>query len=282
MALNGTATLTSGSTTVTVTHTYGVTPDSIEINWLGDLGAASWYFSSVTSTEFTITVSSAPMDDVSFMWAITTVVSSPTALTTAYCTAAQVKMFSQITYTQLEIASDADYSSFIDSYIIPEIQKAIDSYVGHSFLSNSGTLTLDGNGKNVLFIKPPYVPVLAVSSVTLDGTAITSSIKTYDTYLAYEGGIFTCDRNNRQNVQVVLTYGYSSVPADVQLTCALACSNLLADLVRRKLMPDNVAAALQSGSNAGVINGLAKATLLLHPEIRDMLDKYVYSTLDVT
>jgi len=68
---SGQATLTGGSTSVTVSHGLDVTPDpeDIRVNALGDLGAASYYYiTGVGASSFDINVDADPGQDVDFAW----------------------------------------------------------------------------------------------------------------------------------------------------------------------------------------------------------------------
>ena len=173
--------------------------------------------------------------------------------------------------------TDSDYESFIQEQLIPAAMKRIDAYCNHNFQNNSGTVTLDGNGKDTLLIPPPYVPVISVSSVTISSAAATlTDIKSYASYIAYDGGHFTKDY---QNVVVVLTYGYTSIPADIEYACAQLVANVLIDLVRRKILPDMVAQAMQAqGGNA---NMLFASPHVFTPDIKEILNEYRYSTMGV-
>lgn len=161
--------------------------------------------------------------------------------------------------------------------MIPAAMKRIDAYCNHNFQSNSGTLNLDGNNKDVLIIPPPYVPVISVSSVTVDNTVATASdIKTYDTHIAYDNSSF---RKDYQNVQVVLNYGYTEVPADLEYACAQLVANALIDLVRRKILPQMVAQVMQAeGGNASL---LFASPYVFTADIKEILNKYRYSSMGV-
>jgi len=69
----GSATLSSGTTSVTVSHNLPITPreKDITITPVSSLGSANHYWiSSVTSTDFTISVDADPTQDVNFYWTI--------------------------------------------------------------------------------------------------------------------------------------------------------------------------------------------------------------------
>jgi hypothetical protein len=194
-----------------------------------------------------------------------------------YCQPLAAKFLSQVQFSQLSFETDSDYESFIQEQLIPAAMKRIDAYCNHDFQNNSGTVTLDGNGKDTLLIPPPYVPVQSVSSVTVsDAAATISNIKSYDTYIAYDGGNFTEDY---QNIVVILSYGYTEIPADIEYACAQLVANVLIDLVRRKILPDMVAQAMQAqGGNA---NMLFASPYVFTPDIKEILDQYRYSTMSV-
>ena len=199
----------------------------------------------------------------------------------AYCTPEQVSAFSQIAWDQLGFAGTANFAAFTSGTLIPMAQQIVDSYVDHNFLSNLGTVTLDGNGKRILMMPPPYLPMINAGTVKIGGAAV-SGIKTYQTYLAYESGTFSEDSASRQNVEATVEYGYGAVPSDVQYVAAQVAANILADMLRRKLMPDTVARAMQSNSDTVVITGMAKNANVLTSELRMILDKYRFSRMDVT
>lgn len=272
-----TVTILAGATTGTGTHALGhsnytVVPIPLA---LGDLLTSS----DEGATTFTLTIDNTSVSDRVFTCIL---VETTVAGVSYYCTAADVEALSQIVYTQFEYASKTLYETDLSTLFIPMAQKIIDSYVDHNFLSNTVTaLLMDGSGGNILMISPPYVPILTLTSVTLGGVNITSNLKAYDSYIAYQGGVFTKDNSSRQNVSATFTYGYASVPADVRYACAQIVCNILADMLRRKMMPDTVSRALQSNSDTVIVSGMAKNANILTPEICSILDQYRYSRMDV-
>ena len=275
-----TVTVLAGASTGNASHSIGHT--NYEVVPIPLSIGQTFLVTAKTSSAFTLEVSDVDMENNRTFTCLISEFGAPATGTNAYCSPDDAKALAQILYSQLEYADDTAYESALSTLFIPMAQKIIDIYVGHDFQSNSGTLLLDGNGKSALMIHPPYVPVLAASSVTINGSEVVSSIKTYDTFIAYEGGVFTEDAGNLQNIQVTLTYGYAAVPADVQYVCAQITANILADMLRRKLMPDTVARAMQSNADTVVVTGMSKNATILTSELRDALDKYRYSTLDVT
>jgi hypothetical protein len=198
-----------------------------------------------------------------------------------YCSPLQVRREAQVNYEQLGFDKESDYTGHLQETLIPAAQEQIDNFVGHNFLHNTGgTILLDSNGLDFLMIPPPYIPVLDITSVHLDNVEITSSIKFYPSYIAYPGGIFTKSSTSMQNVQVVLDYGYEEVPKDIMYVCMRLCANRVIDLVRRRMLPNQIAAAMQQEylSMRGVLN----APELFTDELKEMLRPHIYSRMEVT
>ena len=58
-------------------------------------------------------------------------------------------------------------------------------------------------------------------------------------------------------------------------------------MIRRKLLPETVARAMQTSTSQGregnlIITGMAKNATILTPELCSLLDNYRYSHMDVT
>jgi len=114
----------------------------------------------------------------------------------------------------------------------------IDTYVGRrdgtlrTFNNYGGAVfTLDGTGKDIIFLPPRYAPLRGLSGVTVNGNSVgMSAIKSYKQYVRYDGGHFS---EGKQNIQFTGTYGYGTVPWDIEFICTELCSNVLLDMVRR-------------------------------------------------
>jgi hypothetical protein len=270
---SGTATILQNTSSITVTHTLGYAPDvtKIFLQAASDLG--STYFlpcTNPTATTFDINLSGIVMADSLVRWLINqypTVSIPPTSL---YCTAAFVKQLAQLVYRQLTFADDTAYDSFLNLTLIPAAMKIIDTYSGHNFLNNSGTITIDGLGKNTVFVKPQYSPLISLSSVTVDGVAkVVGDFKIYDDFVVYDNGIFTKDT---QNVIMVATYGYTSVPSDVSFTCASMCAGVLREMLRSKMVPDLITPVLEAGG--GAVGALLASPRVFTSEMKSLLNKY--------
>jgi hypothetical protein len=191
-----------------------------------------------------------------------------------YCTAHECKYLGQVKASQLNFESESDFDTFIEKILIPPAQASIDNFCGHNFSNNRGTIRVDGNGEHEIVINPPYVPLLAVNSLTInDDTISASDIKVYDTYITLDSAIFMENQARHQNIVIDISYGYTSVPEDVKYACALVVGNILADMVTRKTMPQMAAAAAAAGSSTfGSGAGRGFTT-----EVKNLLFPYKYA-----
>jgi len=277
---NVTVTILANELTGTCTHSIGhtnyqVIPVPLSVT-------DTFFVSDIAASSFVLHVNAEDFENNRVFTCILVVGSAVVVGETAYCSASDVAAFSQIKYTQLEYTDETTYLAALTTLFIPLAQKIVDSYCGHNYQNNTGTITVDGNSHNVLMIHPPYVPILSAGTVLLGGVNVTSNITAYDTYLAYKGGVFTEDSSNRRNVSVTLNYGYTAVPSDIRYATAQVTANMLADMVRRKMMPDTVARAMQSNSDTVIVSGMTKNTLVLTSELCNLLECYRYSSMDVT
>ncbi len=197
-----------------------------------------------------------------------------------YCRALDIKFHSQVRYTQLGMMNDNDFEEMISQLIIPAAMKVIDNYCQHNFQNNQGgTILLDGSGDRVLMIPPPYLPVISTSSVLLGGVDISSNIKAYESFLHYEGGVFTKTENSKKNVTVVLNYGYTSIPDDIVYAASQVGANILNSMVRRKLVPNIMTEAFSTETHG--FAALLNVPVALTADIKDILDKYRFSYMEV-
>ncbi len=182
-----------------------------------------------------------------------------------YCGTLDVVIKSQVVYDQFQptFASSAAYASWITGTLIPEAMDIVDKYVGHNFLANDGTLLLDGSGKTVQHINraglvngavPELLPLplIAVTAINIDSVAVTpvTDVKVYRSWLAYEFNQFDW---GRQNVEVVCTWGYVTVPEDIRHVTAQLCSNVLTEMLRLRRIPDLITPILEGGGNIGIL-----------------------------
>lgn len=205
-----------------------------------------------------------------------------------YTVVARVKEFAAITWDQLSFANDAAYETFITDILIPKVEELIDDYVGHDFNDhNTGTLTLDGSGKEWLSINrvglvdgvPPHLlplPLISVTSIVVDsGADISANCQVYDSYLRYYNNVFC---SGRQNVVVVARYGYTSVPNSVQYVTDQVCANVLRGILKRWLAPNIITKAVMA---SGRLTTYYAEDLELTPNLKAMLDRFRYSDIAV-
>jgi len=210
---------------------------------------------------------------------------------TDYCSPLTVKFLAQVEYTQLGFDADPDYEAFIDETLVPAAMEFIDNYVGHNFQSNSGTIQLDGSGKEVLHINraglvdtgsglaPPQllpVPMLEITGISFDSVAKTpADFQVYDAFIAYEDNCFAA---GRQNIEIVGTWGYASVPDDVRYAAAQICANLLTEMIRSRMLPDLITPILTGGGDVGA---LFRSPKVLTVSEKEILDRYRFSDITV-
>ncbi len=188
----------------------------------------------------------------------------------SYCGTELVKYLSQIAYTQLSMGSEAELNNFVAGTLIPQASKIIDNYVGHSFGTPTvGTFTYDGSGKTTLFLPLENTPFLGVSAGSVSNVALAvANVKVHGQYLELDGGAWT---QGKQNVTIYGSYGYVSLPSDIQFACAQLVANMLSDMVRRKVYPDLFMPMTANGGDAGVLMANPK---VFTAAIKELLEPY--------
>jgi len=205
----------------------------------------------------------------------------------AYCGTLDVYYLGgHIRYQQLGFASEATFNAWMDGTLIPKAQDMMDNYTGRNWKNNSGTIDLDGNGKEVLPLSRAGhidglpgsllpVPLLSVTSVTIDGGAnIAADVEWYDSYIAYECGNFC---KGRQNIRIIGTWGNSAVPHDIQAVTAQICVNFMAEAIRMRMLPDILTTVMEGGGN---IAALMRAPKVLTVSEKEVLDRYRFREIE--
>jgi hypothetical protein len=135
---------------------------------------------------------------------------------------------------------------------VAAVCEMIEDYCGRHFDSAERTETLDGNGKDELYLAE--YPITLVDSVTIDGTAITDYVAL--TQSLYREDLFTA---GRRNIVVVYTAGYESadMPSLLKLTAMQMTSDLLSAssrdaALRGETFADGYAYQLAQSSGAPV------------------------------
>ncbi len=183
-----------------------------------------------------------------------------------------VRNLAQVEFGQLGFASNGDFEDFITHYLIPQADKRIDSYCNHSFGTPTiGTWQLNGSGKSIMFLPPDKCPLIGVSAGTIDSSAITvSNLKIHDQFIEYDGGVFTAGKNN---VTLKGSYGYATLPSDIEEASAMICANKINDMVRRKVLPDLF---MKQESGATVVSATT-----FTKEIKESLESYVIKYIEI-
>lgn len=134
---------------------------------------------------------------------------------TALTTLAAVKTAGQITNSSDDVLLES---------LIGAASSYIATYCSREFGQVTETVTVDGNGRQKLF--SPFTPIISVAGVRVDGRVIPSKTG----YGPNAAGFFNTDTmimlvgpysftEGWQNIEIDLTYGYASVPPDVERAC---------------------------------------------------------------
>ena len=192
-----------------------------------------------------------------------------------------------IKYQQLGFASLGVYNNWVLGTLIPIAQDFVDNHVGHDFNDNSGTILLDGGGRNHLNISriglvnalPPLLlplPLKAITTVKIDsGADVSADIKMYDTFIRHDCNHF-CVGN--QNVEIVGEWGYDAVPDDIAYVTAQLCVNVLREAIRTRMVPDLITTIMEGSGAIGAIMRSPRACTVNEKEI---MDKYRYREIEM-
>ena len=209
-------------------------------------------------------------------------------LTISYCGTLDVYYTGgNIQYQQLGFTSLAIYNNWVLGTLIPIAQDFVDNHVGHNFSDNSGTIILDGGGREHLNISrvglvnglPPLLlplPLTDITSVTINsGANVSASIKMYDTYIRYDCNNF-CMGN--QNVTIIADWGYATVPDDIAYVTAQLCVNVLREAIRTRMVPDLITTIMEG---AGAIGAIMRSPRACTVNEKEIMDKYRYREIEM-
>ena len=165
-----------------------------------------------------------------------------------YSTKDDVKAYSKIAYTDLGYASDSAFNTFLDS-LIGLAQGIIDTYcsVPSGFFDAAGlSFTNEMLDYRYPWIDLRYYPVISVSKVehNTQGYGITPlwvEVSSQDYIInAQTGQIMLVNKIPaiaEQSVRVSYRAGYNAMPDAVEHVCLQLCSNLLHEILQRKISP---------------------------------------------
>lgn len=142
----------------------------------------------------------------------------------ALCTVSDVEAIGQLDY-------ESGLETDISNVFIPYVDSAIKRFLGYDVEFNSSiTEKFDGRERTHLFLK--VVPVVSITSVTEDGFTLTEgNDKDYVAYLE-EGYLVKTGKSRwsdarMQNITVVYSGGFQTIPSVITFTCARAVSRLV-------------------------------------------------------
>jgi len=179
----------------------------------------------------------------------------------ALCTSADVEAF-----LGLNLASE-DATQLTERYI-PYVDEIIKNFVGYDLeYTTSITETFDGRDKEYdLFLT--HLPVVSVTSVTEDGTALTQGNE--EDYVFYNNGIVhrvgvRWSDAKRQNIVVTYNAGYTlaNMPDDIKFTSARAVARMFLKTLQISGQQGSgeIKTHLADSSNGGSFNMVQRETI---------------------
>jgi hypothetical protein len=114
---------------------------------------------------------------------------------------------------------DATDDDTLLSSLVSGVSRWIENWLSRTIASATYAETLDGNGKDAIFLT--NTPITAVSSVKVNGVSIPARASvTGSGYTFDEDGIYLvgyCFTKGRRNVDLGYTAGFASTPEDLEL-----------------------------------------------------------------
>ncbi|HUW44771.1 MAG TPA: hypothetical protein VMW50_03155 [Dehalococcoidia bacterium] len=218
-----------------------------------------------------------------------------------YCSTLDVSILGQVEWQQLGFGSITYFNDWVHGTLIYKAMDFIDNYCRHNFQLNAGTITMDGTGKETQHI-PPHakttglmpppssapltstlpvnlmpIPLMEITEIKIEGVTQTlTNFQTYTAHITHRDNVFA---QGRQNVAVIATFGYGTIPHDIQYVCAELCSNIMADMIRRRTLGDLITPVLEGGGN---LNMLFRSPKVLTENEKSILNKYRYHAMEIT
>lgn len=192
-----------------------------------------------------------------------------------FCSVADVKTF-------LGIASDAIVNEAQIEQAIKEASAVIQNYCNQEIgASSSKTFLMDGRGTDKLFL--PELPVVQIESVKVDDVALDSTqyALAENGILRRKGGVWP---EGARNIEVVYSYGYSAIPADIKGVCYRSAARVyqaqlkanrtdFVDDVKSVSVGDYSIGFGSSGERGESSGNVSAARVLLNSE-KEILNKY--------
>ena len=165
-----------------------------------------------------------------------------------YCTKADIRLLSKISYTDLGYDEEDLFDVFLDSLIVLA-QSIINGYcsVPSGFFDTSGlAVTNEIRDYRYPWIDLKYYPVLTMTKVEYNdqGYGIAPhwvTLNSADYIINLDTGQLMLVNDvpaiAEQSVRVTYTAGYSAMPSVINHVCLQICSNFLHEILQRKLSP---------------------------------------------
>lgn len=158
----------------------------------------------------------------------------------ALCTRKEVKDY-------INIKGDDNTVDNLLNDLIGRISTAFESFCGRPFISASYTEYYDGDGSNMLFVdKYPLTSIDSINDDTSWSWGASTLIAATNYRIADERYVIldtTLSKGN-QNVKIVYTGGYSTIPADLKQACIEESGRKL----KHRVDYDEIAKTLSDGS----------------------------------
>jgi len=161
--------------------------------------------------------------------------------------------------------ADDDMNKQLES-LIDQLSEVFEGYCDRKFLSRSYTEYLDGTGTYYLF--PKHYPITSVSGIydNYSWTWTNSDAISGTNYRIKNDNCIVCNTvwgEYDQNIKIVYTAGYSTIPVDIKLACI--------EEVVRKWKNKNSVDVLAISASDGSVTRYEKD---LMPSTKQTLDRY--------
>lgn len=186
-------------------------------------------------------------------------------MTSAYGSTTYIKSNSGVIYSDLGLASDSAYDTFIAT-LQGQVSTLIDGYVGHDFnLHEEQEVKVRGFYSPLLRL--PFYPIVSIDSIVL----ISGTIDSDDYFIRplrgtpYNSAVVERVNGKWQNkglYTVTYDYGYASVPADVGRVAEDIAMETLHNLADR-YKTNNASSVSMGGFSATISNHLEREPMHL-------------------
>ena len=202
-------------------------------------------------------------------------------------TGLDIKFYARITYDQLGFTNESDYEGFLESDTVPAAERMITDFCSlpAGFFEAGGTTITDeyhdSDESGELWLN--YHPVVSITSLSINKKGLTEAPSWTSLsegpgadkhYILYkdQGHILIYQEippSGHKNVKATYKTGYSATPASVARVAAELGANILRDMLKRKLSPQEFSEAILQGPYRRETVGQ-----LLSDEMKQVLSHY--------